>query len=252
MANVEASGVKTKADITSPPPEPPKSAPKEVSFAKLLQALAVPANSLGKIQQADIQLSLLADLQRLAKELADLKEVRDNASFQRMANALIALAHELAADPKSLTSSSIRTVQQSVACLSALAKAKTNRPLDAVKILIVDDDAVAREMIKRSVKLLHLAQDTVTSPMEALERVAANRYDLFALDVNMPVMTGYELCEKLRQRPEHKKTPVVFVTAWNTMDSRLQFENSSGNDFVSKPFLAQELAAKMLLHLLEE
>jgi DNA-binding response OmpR family regulator len=78
----------------------------------------------------------------------------------------------------------------------------------------------------------------------------AQRYDLFVLDVNMPGMTGFELCEKLRASSTYKETPVVFVTASDTFDSRLKFARSGGDDFIAKPFLRPELAAKALIHLL--
>jgi DNA-binding response OmpR family regulator len=61
-------------------------------------------------------------------------------------------------------------------------------------------------------------------------------------------MNGFELCSKLRSLPEHKKTPVVFVTSLNDFESRANSTMSGGNDFIAKPFLFIELAVKALVY----
>jgi len=66
----------------------------------------------------------------------------------------------------------------------------------------------------------------------------------------MPGMNGYELCAKLRLLPTHKKTPVVFVTGLNDLESRANSMMSGGTDFIAKPFLFMELAVKALVHTL--
>jgi len=66
----------------------------------------------------------------------------------------------------------------------------------------------------------------------------------------MPGMNGYELCSKIRNLPAHKKTPVVFVTGLNDLESRANSMVSGGNDFIAKPFLFIELAVKALVYLL--
>jgi DNA-binding response OmpR family regulator len=63
-------------------------------------------------------------------------------------------------------------------------------------------------------------------------------------------MNGYELCSKLRTLPAHGKTPVVFVTGLNDLESRANSMMSGGTDFIAKPFLFMELAVKALVHAL--
>jgi len=65
----------------------------------------------------------------------------------------------------------------------------------------------------------------------------------------MPGMNGFELCSKLRGLPQHKKTPVVFVTGLNDLESRANSMVSGGNDFIAKPFLFIELAVKALVYI---
>ena len=80
--------------------------------------------------------------------------------------------------------------------------------------------------------------------------LAQNRFDLIFLDVDMPGMSGFELCTKLRQLPAHKKTPVIFVTGLTDFESRTNSTMSGGNDFIAKPFLFMELAVKALVYVL--
>jgi DNA-binding response OmpR family regulator len=80
--------------------------------------------------------------------------------------------------------------------------------------------------------------------------LAANPFDLAFLDVDMPGMTGFELCSKLRALPMHKKTPVVFVTNLSDFNSRTSSMMAGGNDFIAKPFLFIELTVKALIHVL--
>jgi DNA-binding response OmpR family regulator len=80
--------------------------------------------------------------------------------------------------------------------------------------------------------------------------LAENEFDLVFLDVDMPNMTGFELCSKLRAMPQHKKTPVVFVTSLNDFDSRTSSTMAGGNDFIGKPFLFIELTVKALIHVM--
>ena len=88
---------------------------------------------------------------------------------------------------------------------------------------------------------------TRTPPYKLLEE---KKFDLVFLDVDMPGMTGYELCAKLRNLAHHKKTPVVFVTALSDFDSRTNSMMAGGNDFIAKPFLFIELTVKALIHVL--
>ena len=86
--------------------------------------------------------------------------------------------------------------------------------------------------------------------MQAMLLLTENDFDLVFLDVDMPGMTGYELCAKLRALPQHKKTPVVFVTSLNDFDNRTSSTMAGGNDFIAKPFLFIELTVKALIHVL--
>ena len=68
--------------------------------------------------------------------------------------------------------------------------------------------------------------------------------------MDMPEMSGYELCAKLRALPHLKKTPVVFVTSLNDFENRTNSMMAGGNDFIAKPFLFIELTVKALIYVM--
>jgi len=69
------------------------------------------------------------------------------------------------------------------------------------------------------------------------------------LDIDMPKLTGFEVCEKLRALPHYKTTPVIFVTAHSNFGNRTQGVLSGGNYFITKPVDPLELALKVTIHL---
>ena len=117
-------------------------------------------------------------------------------------------------------------------------------------ILVVDDEAISRRAIVYALEKAQLQSINVEDPNAAFKLLSENPFDLVFLDVDMPGMTGYELCTKLRTLPAHKKTPVVFVTVLSDFDNRTSSMMAGGNDFIAKPFLFIELTVKALIHVL--
>ena len=75
--------------------------------------------------------------------------------------------------------------------------------------------------------------------------------ELIFLDVNMPHMGGFELCQHIRQLAIHARTPIVFLTGLTTVENRVQSSLSGANDFVGKPFNLHELSVKALTLILK-
>jgi PleD family two-component response regulator len=131
------------------------------------------------------------------------------------------------------------------------AAAKPEREcLQTASILVVDDDEVPRRNIVRALSIVKLNAVSTGSPEQARHLLAENRFDLIFLDVEMPGMTGFELCSWLRKRKHHAKTPVDFVTGLSQIEAKLRAMVSGGNEFIAKPFLPIELATKALRHLM--
>lgn len=112
-----------------------------------------------------------------------------------------------------------------------------------MEILIVDDTL---ENIKLIIEVLH--DHTISaarSGEEALELLNKEDYDLVLLDIMMPGIDGYITCQRLRELPNHRDTPVIFITAKSDNESILAGFKSGGQDYIKKPFNTQELRARV-------
>jgi len=170
-----------------------------------------------------------------------------------MSSAFEALLKEIYEKPKNINASSIRTVASAVDFLGFLFERGTlpeRQEIPVSKILVVDDEVISRRAIVYALEKAKLKSVNVEEPEQALELLAENDFDLIFLDVDMPGMTGYELCAKLRAMPHLKKTPVVFVTSLNDFDNRTNSTMAGGNDFIAKPFLFIELTVKALIYVM--
>jgi len=117
------------------------------------------------------------------------------------------------------------------------------------RILIVDDNARNIQVVGNI-----LIQDNIdiayaTNGQKALELAAAQPFDLVLLDIMMPGMDGYAVCQQLRSDPNNTETPVIFLTARNDPSSILLGFSAGANDYVTKPFNSAELRARVQTHL---
>ncbi|MBI4663020.1 MAG: response regulator [Verrucomicrobia bacterium] len=164
------------------------------------------------------------------------------------------LVTDVSQDPAHRTNSAYRALFQAWPVLKRLANlARTPEeswepPL--TRTLIVDDSTVSLKVIAKALEKIQLNCLPVANPIEAVGLLTAEPFDLVILDVDMPQMTGPQVCRKLRSIPRHVKTPVIFLTSLNRLDTRLATSSAGGNDFVAKPFHAPELAVKALTHIL--
>jgi len=173
--------------------------------------------------------------------------------ISHMSSAFEALLKEIYEKPKNINVSTTRTIAAAVDFLGLLFEKGTlpsQQELPSTKILVVDDEAISRRAIIYALEKAKLKSSNVEDPLQALQLLTEGDFDLVFLDVDMPVMTGYELCARLRTLPQHKKTPVVFVTSLNDFDSRTNSTVAGGNDVSGKPFLFIELTVKALIHVL--
>ncbi|MDB6029129.1 MAG: hypothetical protein JWM68_5352 [Verrucomicrobiales bacterium] len=169
----------------------------------------------------------------------------------RSAAALEAYIHELLGKPDEVNSSAVRTICQTVDFLCLLLKEAKESPSadETGLVLIVDDDSLCRRAAKVAMDRAQLKSIALSDPEIALQVLTQNPFDLIILDVQMPVMDGFTLCQKLRELPAHKVTPVIFVTSQTDFETRTKSTASGGNEFIAKPYLFMELALKALISL---
>jgi two-component system chemotaxis response regulator CheY len=117
----------------------------------------------------------------------------------------------------------------------------------SLNVLIVDDSAVIRQVILKTLRLSGLALGEVYQAgngAEGLAVISEQRVDLVLVDINMPVMNGQEMIEKLRANPESARLPVIVVSS-DASQARVGMMQKHGAECVHKPFTAEELRDKI-------
>lgn len=115
-------------------------------------------------------------------------------------------------------------------------------------ILIVDDIPKNIELAANILKAKNYNITFATSGASALEKVESIDFDLILLDVMMPGMDGFEVCERLKEDPKTKDIPVIFVTAKSETENVVKGFELGAVDYVTKPFNAEELHARVKTH----
>ena len=118
-------------------------------------------------------------------------------------------------------------------------------PASPPLLLLVDDDPYQAEVASYIAYELGCEFESALSGTEALEKVDARRPDVVLLDVRMPDHSGYEVCRRIKTAPATAGTQVIFVTARTEEEDLLQGFEALANDYVTKPFSARELKARV-------
>lgn len=113
----------------------------------------------------------------------------------------------------------------------------------AIKILVVDDEASLTDLLKMALRYEGWLVETAENGVEALAKVKQFRPDAIVLDVMMPDMDGMQVLTKLRS--EDDETPVLFLTAKDSVADRIQGLTAGGDDYVTKPFSLEEVVARL-------
>jgi DNA-binding response OmpR family regulator len=119
---------------------------------------------------------------------------------------------------------------------------------DRVKILIVEDEMPLAMMMVSVLTLQNCDVQVARNGRKAMALAAEKRFDLIALDIKLPDMTGFELCSELKQRHISYKTPVIFITASTREDDIAEVKKRGAVDYLTKPFDATELIYKVIYH----
>jgi len=115
----------------------------------------------------------------------------------------------------------------------------------AGKVLVVDDEAANVQLLTTLLTREGYAVVTASNGEEALGAIARESPDLVLMDVMMPKLNGYQVCEQLKKNDATRLTPVVLVTALNEREGKIRGINSGADDFLTKPVNAHELKARV-------
>ncbi len=113
------------------------------------------------------------------------------------------------------------------------------------KILVVDDTVFMATMIQKTLESADYLVEVAYSGEQALEKIRASRPDLILLDVVMPGMSGFELCEILRGDFRYSLIPIIIITGQTEEEDKLKGLELGADDYVVKPFVKRELLARV-------
>jgi two-component system sensor histidine kinase/response regulator len=116
-------------------------------------------------------------------------------------------------------------------------------------ILVVDDTAENLRLLTNMLGAKGYEVRPVTSGRHALQAAERSAPDLILLDINMPEMDGYEVCRRLKEIPNLREIPVIFITALTDTADKLKAFGIGGVDYISKPFQIDEVLARVQVHI---
>jgi two-component system, chemotaxis family, chemotaxis protein CheY len=111
----------------------------------------------------------------------------------------------------------------------------------AKTILVVDDSGTVRQQVSMALKQAGFAIVEAADGEEALAALEANRIDMVVCDVNMPVLNGLEMVEKVKLRPEHKALPILMLTTEGQPSMIKRAKQAGAVGWIVKPFDATQL-----------
>ena len=121
----------------------------------------------------------------------------------------------------------------------------TDLDIPSGTVLVVDDEPVNVQLLQRKLQWDGLQVLTAGDGQACLDIAKEKRPDLILLDVMMPGMDGFEVCQKLREEERTKSIPVIFVTAQNSKEGKLEGLQAGAVDYITKPIDLEETTARV-------
>ena len=112
-----------------------------------------------------------------------------------------------------------------------------------MKVLVVEDEETLNKVITKRLKKENYSVDSALDGQDALELLAVAQYDVLVVDVMMPKIDGFTLVKRLRAKGD--ATPVLFLTARDSLDDKVTGLDAGGDDYLVKPFEFPELLARL-------
>ncbi len=124
-----------------------------------------------------------------------------------------------------------------------------NNNTPKASILVVDDSAENQYVLSLILEQEGYQIRSATNGAQALQSVQAALPDLILLDIMMPNMSGYEVCEHLKADEKTRNVPIIFISALSETKNKVEALNIGGVDYITKPFQFEEVLARVKTHL---
>lgn len=115
--------------------------------------------------------------------------------------------------------------------------------MDKIRVLLAEDELALAHIVRESLEEQHFEVTLCADGEQALQKYAAQKHDILALDVMMPKMDGFEVAKRIRERD--RVTPIIFLTARSQPKDVVAGFESGANDYLKKPFSVEELIIRM-------
>lgn len=113
------------------------------------------------------------------------------------------------------------------------------------KVLVIDDEQHILDLVSINLNMSGYEVDIAKDGAEGLAKAKTTNYDAIIVDVMMPKLDGYTVCEQLRSNSSTKETPIIMITAKSTLDDKVKGFDSGADDYITKPFEPQELLVRL-------
>jgi signal transduction histidine kinase/CheY-like chemotaxis protein len=120
------------------------------------------------------------------------------------------------------------------------------RPIQGASLLLVEDNLINQQVATELLEQARFVVDIACNGREALDKLEHNKYDCVLMDVQMPVMDGYEATRRIRRREQFRDLPVLAMTANATLEDREAAEAAGMNGHIAKPIDPRELFSNLL------
>ena len=123
-------------------------------------------------------------------------------------------------------------------------------PMAPKRCLVVEDSALMRQMLVFAIsRVPNVIVTEATNGVDALRKLATERFDLIVTDVNMPIMDGLKLVRRIRTDSNHKNVPVLIVTTESAAEDRRRALELGATAYIVKPIQAAQVMAAVREHL---
>ncbi len=207
------------------------------------------ANAFVQDQGSSMQFPLLMDLFRKVHSLTGNAAVAGCRAIANFASTFEAFLQELQQKPKYINASTTRTVVKSVDLIESLFAAPADESSPAFKpapVLVVTGDPMAGQAICIALEKAEIEATVANDPAHALQLASSGGCSSVVMSVQLPGVSGFELCAQMQAQPAFGRTPVLFVTDLKDFEAHSQPDFLGDNDVMASPYLLIELTLKAL------